>query len=86
MEEGKQMSISVPAELETQLRHRAEAEGLAVEAYVERLIRAVLAAEDELGSLALEGLSSGDPLEGTPSFWQERHRRHDERLKHSNHS
>jgi len=50
------MTISIPAKLEMRLRARAEAEGLTVEAYVERLVRADQQAEDELEALALEGL------------------------------
>jgi hypothetical protein len=38
-------------------------------------------AVDELQSLALEGLNSGDPIEGGPAFWEERRRRLEERLK-----
>ena len=33
------MTIPIASELETQLRERAQAEGLTIEAYVERLIR-----------------------------------------------
>ncbi len=33
------MNLSISPELETQLRNRAEAEGISIEAYVERLIR-----------------------------------------------
>ncbi|MGO9273637.1 MAG: hypothetical protein ACLQOO_25935 [Terriglobia bacterium] len=33
------MNLTVSSELETQLRNRAQAEGISIEAYVERLIR-----------------------------------------------
>lgn len=75
------MSITIRPDLETQLRARATAEGLTIEAYVERLVRADQEAEDELEALALVGLNSGEPIEPPPGFWEEKHRRLDERLK-----
>jgi len=48
---------TIPPKLDMRLRARAEAEGLTVEAYVERLVRADQQAEDELEALALEGLT-----------------------------
>ena len=75
------MSIRIHAELETTLRARAEAQGLTVEAYVERLVRADQQAEDEFEALALEGLDSGEPMEAGLGYWEEKHRRLDERLK-----
>ena len=75
------MSIVIPPQLETRLRAQAEAEGLTVEAYIERLVSADERAEEELTALALEGLSSGTPLEVDPGYWQEKHRQLDERLK-----
>jgi hypothetical protein len=75
------MTITIDPTLEARLRERAEAEGLTVEAYVERLVSADQAAEQELESLALEGLNSGDPSEVGPSYWEAKHRRLDERLK-----
>jgi hypothetical protein len=75
------MSISIHPELETKIRVRAEAEGLSVEAYLERLVQADQQAIEELEALAIEGLESGAPIEVDPSYWQEKHRRLDERLK-----
>jgi hypothetical protein len=72
------MSITIHPELETKLRARAEAEGITLEAYVERLARADQQAEE---ALALEGINSGQPLEILPGYWEEKHRRLDERLK-----
>ena len=40
-----------------------------------------LDAIDELESLAIEGLDSGNPIEIGPGYWEEKHRRLDERLK-----
>jgi hypothetical protein len=74
------MTIIIQPELEMRLRARAEADGLMVEAYVERLVRAEQQAEDEIEALALEGLNSGEPIEVGPGYWQDKHRRLDERL------
>ena len=75
------MTITIDPKLEARLRERAEAEGLTVPAYVERLLKADQSAEDELESLALEGLNSGEPIQVGPGYWEEKHRRLDERLK-----
>lgn len=75
------MPITIDPKLEARLRERAEAEGLSVEQYVERLLKAEQSAEEELQTLALEGLVSGDPIEAGPGYWEEKHRRLDERLK-----
>ena len=74
------MTITIHAQLEKRLRARAEAEGLTVEAYVERLVRAEQQAEDELEALALEGFISGEPIDAGPGYWEDKHRRLDERL------
>ena len=75
------MTITIDPKLETRLRERAEAAGLSVPAYVERVLKADQSAEEELEALALEGLNSGDPIEIGPGYWEEKHRRLDERLK-----
>ena len=74
------MAITIDPQLEARLREKAEAEGLTVSAYVERLVHADQVAEEELESLALEGLNSGPVLEIGPGYWEEKHRRLDERL------
>jgi hypothetical protein len=74
------MTITIDPKLEARLRERAEAEGLTVAAYVERLVNADQAAEAEIESLAQEGLNSGDPMEVVPSYWEEKHRRLKDRL------
>ena len=78
------MSIPIQPDLETKIRARAEAAGLSIEAYLEQLIRADQQGADELEALALEGLESGAPIEVGPSYWQEKHRRLDERLNKTN--
>jgi hypothetical protein len=75
------MSITIRPELESRLRARAGVEGMTVEEYVERLIPADQLAEDELEGLALEGINSGDPIEPGPGYWEDKHRRLDERLR-----
>jgi hypothetical protein len=71
------MSIRIHPELETKIRARAEAEGLSME----RLVQADQQGMEELEALALEGLESGAPIEVGPSYWQDKHRQLDERLK-----
>ena len=75
------MTITIGPKLEARIREKAEAEGLTVSAYVERLVGADQFAEEALESLALEGLNSGAPIEVGPGYWEEKHRRLDERLK-----
>ena len=75
------MSISLHRALEAKLRQKAQAEGLSVEGYVERLLRFDEQVDDELERLALEGLNSGEPMVIGPGYWEEQHRRLDERLK-----
>jgi hypothetical protein len=75
------MTITIDAKLEARLREKAEAEGLTISAYVERLVNADQAAEEELEALALEGLNSGRAIKAGPEFWEDLHRELDERLK-----
>lgn len=60
------MPITIPAELEARLRARAEAAGISVESYIERIARNDQAAEEELEAQAIEGLNSGDPIQVGP--------------------
>lgn len=75
------MGISIPAELESELRARADAEGISVEVYLERLVRADTKAVDELARLAHDGIASGDPIEPAADYWPEKHRRLDQQMK-----
>jgi hypothetical protein len=75
------MGITIPARLETELRARAEAEGLSVEAYIERLVHADKQGHEELARLAHEGLGSGEPIQAGPDYWHEKHRRLEANLK-----
>ena len=75
------MTITINPKLEARIREKADAEGLTISDYVERLVSADQSAEDELETLALEGLNSGAPIEIGPGYWGEKQRRLDERLK-----
>ena len=75
------MSITIQPELESRLRARAEAEGLTVEAYIERIARDDQEAEEELEALALEGLTSGDSIEADERYWEEKRRQLIERRR-----
>jgi hypothetical protein len=75
------MTITLNPDLEARIHERAEADGLSVDAYIERLLIADQSAEEELEFLAMEGLNSGTPLEVGPAFWEEKHRRLEERLR-----
>ena len=80
------MTITIDPKIEARFRARADAAGLSVNAYIERLVDADQLATEELESLALEGLSSGEPIEIGPGYWEEKHRRLDDRLKSMSHS
>jgi hypothetical protein len=69
------MSITIHPELEARLRARAGAEGLSVEAYIERIARDDQNAEEELEGLALVGLNSGEPVDGDKKYWEEKRQR-----------
>jgi hypothetical protein len=75
------MTITIDPKLEARLRERAESEGLTIDAYLERLVHSDQAAEQELETLALEGLNSGTPMEVGSGYWEEKHELLDERLK-----
>ena len=77
------MGMTIHPKLESEIRARAESEGLSVDEYLEKLLRADQTGTDELESLALEGLESGAAIEPGASYWQEKHRRLDELLKRS---
>jgi hypothetical protein len=83
-EVGEAMSLAIRPDPETKIRARAEAEGLSIEACLERLVQADQEGARELETLALEGLHSGTTIEAGPSYWQEKHRLLDERLNKTN--
>jgi len=75
------MTITISAELETQMKEKAKAEGLTIEAYVERLIREDAAwaetmeapldetdtEHDEIRAAVSEGLAQAERGEGKPA-------------------
>lgn len=69
------MAITIRPELEAKLRARAEAAGVSVETYLERIAHNDQAAELELEALALEGLDSGEPIQGDESYWSDKRER-----------
>ena len=75
------MTITIDPNLEARLREKAQAEGLSVSEYIERLVKADQSAEEELESLSLLGLNSGDPIQPGSDYWEQKHRRLDVRLK-----
>jgi hypothetical protein len=75
------MSITIGPPLETELRAKASAQGITVEAYLERLVKADREALVELENLAIEGLNSGEAVAPGPEYWADKHRRLDERFK-----
>jgi hypothetical protein len=75
------MSITLQPAFEAKLRQHAEAEGLTIEEYLERLLRSAELAEQELEDLAMDGFNSGEPLVVDSTYWAEKHRQLDEKLK-----
>jgi hypothetical protein len=75
------MSITIHPELEARIRARAEAEGLTVEAYIEQIAHDDQQAEEELETLAFEGLHSGESIEADEKYWEDKRRRLIERQK-----
>ena len=69
------MTLTIHPELEARLQARADAEGLTVAAYVERIARDDEKAEQELESLALEGLSSGESIVADERYWEAKRNR-----------
>ena len=75
------ITISSP-DLEARLRSQAAAMEISVEAYLDRVLR-TREAEEKLEAMLLEGIHSGNPIEGTPEYWAEKRRRLEERLQHA---
>ena len=69
------MPITINRELEARLRARAEAAGITVETYIERIALDDQAAEEELEELAIEGLNSGEAIEADKRYWEEKRKR-----------
>lgn len=74
------MSLAIRHDLEMRIREQAEAEGVSVEAYLERLMVTEQRALEDLQKSALEGLSSGSLIEVGPTYWENKHKQLDELL------
>jgi hypothetical protein len=69
------MPITIRPELEAKLRARAEASGVSVEIYLERIARDDQAAQEQLEALAIDGLNSGKSIEADERYWAEKRQR-----------
>jgi len=74
------MAITLDPKTEARLRDRAAAQDLSASDYIERLLRAEEAGEEELQDIALLGLRSGEANRPDLAYWDEKHRRLDDRL------
>jgi hypothetical protein len=74
------MTITLDPDIEARLREQADAEGLTVSAYVERLLTRRERAREQVEGWALEGRNSGPPIEVGPGYWEEKQRRLLERM------
>jgi hypothetical protein len=77
------MPITINPELEARLRARAEASGVTIETYIERIARNDEAADEELEALAIEGLTSGEPIDADERYWQNKRERLADRQRKS---
>ena len=75
------MGITLQPELEAKLRSRAKKQGASIDSYIEHLLFIDDVTRESLEQAALEGLNSGEPVEGDQAFWEERHRKLDEYVK-----
>jgi hypothetical protein len=66
------MPITIQPELEAKLRARADAAGITIESYIERIALDDQAADEELEALAIEGLNSGEPIIADARYWAEK--------------
>lgn len=69
------MPITIDPELEARLRARANAAGISIERYIERIALDDQAADDELEALAIEGLNSGVSIVVDEQYWPEKRKR-----------
>ena len=77
------LNLSLPPSQRAFVEAAAARSGTTSGEYVWRLICDAQrrAAQEELERLALEGLRSGDSIEVTPAFWEERRRELQERIE-----
>lgn len=75
------MGITITPELESVLRSNAAAEGISVEEYLARLVKLDQQATSEFNALIDESINSGASFEPVAGYWEEKHRKLEERLK-----
>lgn len=75
------MGITITPELEGLLRSNTAAEGLSVEEYLARLVKLDQQATAEFKAVIADAINSGDPFEPVLGYWEEKHRKLEERLK-----
>lgn len=79
---GKEMAmITLDAQLEAEIRDNAAAQDVSIGVYLERLLDADRATTEELESVAIEGIESGERIEVGVEYWALKHSRLDERLR-----
>ena len=77
------MNISLPDDLKAFVDQQVQRGYSSASEFVRELIRNAQkqAAKEQLEALLLEGLDSGEPIEVTPEFWQERRQELKRRIK-----
>lgn len=71
------MNVALPESMKTFVQERVSEGGYSsVSEYVRDLIRAdqKRRAEERIDALLLEGLNSGEPIEVTPEYWEQKKR------------
>ncbi|MSV31408.1 MAG: hypothetical protein EXQ57_02715 [Bryobacterales bacterium] len=63
------MPITIQPDLEAMLLQPADAAGVTVETYIERIARDDQDAEKEVEALAIEGLNSGPSIAPDEAYW-----------------
>lgn len=68
------MNVSLPEALRTFVTERAKGRFGSASEYIRELIRddQRRAAQEKLEAMLLQGLDSGDPIEVTPEFWEQK--------------
>jgi antitoxin ParD1/3/4 len=72
------LNISLPDSLKDYVENQVKEGGYSDPSeYIQTLVRddRKRKAEESIETLLLEGLNSGDPIEATPEFWEEKRRR-----------
>lgn len=80
------MNIALPESMKEFVQEQVTAGGYSsVSEYVRELIRSEQRrrAEERINALLLEGLSSGEPIEVTPEYWENFKRKLEDRLSKS---